>query len=100
MKTDGDGANRGFAFITFDSTEGMFTVTVTLLMAQWVGMEALKNENHASHSCFFYSLGAARQVSGLESASKRVVTHRHALSAWFFQLPCLPIEPLGGLENH
>ena len=43
MKTDGDGANRGFAFITFDSTEGMFTVTVTLLMAQWVGMEALEN---------------------------------------------------------
>ena len=27
----------------------------------------------------------------------RVVTHRHAFSTWFFQLPCLPIEPLGGL---
>ena len=25
MKTDGDGANRGFAFITFDSTEGEFS---------------------------------------------------------------------------
>ena len=81
MKTDGDGANRGFAFITFDSTEGMFTVTVTLLMAQWVDMEAFKNGNHASHSCFYDFLGAVRQISGLESASSRVITHRHALSA-------------------
>ena len=29
-----------------------------------------------------------------------MVTHRHALSAWFFQLPCLPIEPLEGLVAH
>ena len=36
-------------------------------------------------------------ISSLESASNRVVMHRHALSAWFFQFSCLPVEPLGGL---
>ena len=39
-------------------------------------------------------------LNSLESASSRVVTHRHAFSAWFFQLPFLPIEPLGELQSH
>ena len=29
---------------------------LTLLMAQWVDMEALENKNHASLSCFFFTL--------------------------------------------
>ena len=67
-------------------------------MAQWVDMEALENKNHASLLCFFDSLGAIRKISCLESASRRVVTHQHALSVWF-QLPFLPIEHLGRLDN-
>ena len=56
--------------------------TGTLLMAQWVDMEVLENKNHASLLCFFFdSLGAIRQISSLELASSRVVTHPHALSA-------------------
>ena len=55
--------------------------TLTLLMAQWVDMEVLEYKNHASLVCFVYSLGAIRQISSLESASSRVVTHQHALSA-------------------
>ena len=50
-------------------------------MAQWVDMEALENKNHASPLCFFDSMGAIRKISCLESASSKVVTHRHALSA-------------------
>ena len=54
---------------------------ITLLMAQWVDMEALENKNHASLLYFFDSLGAILQISSLESASSWVVTHQHALSA-------------------
>ena len=54
---------------------------VILLMAQWVDTEALENKNHASLLCSFDYLRAIRQISSLESASSRVVTHRHALSA-------------------
>ena len=39
------------------------------LMAQWVDMEALRNKNHASLSCFFDCLDTVRQISSLESAS-------------------------------
>ena len=56
-------------------------LTLTLLMAQWVDMEALENENHASLLFFFYSLGSIQQLNSLESASSRVVTNQHALSA-------------------
>ena len=54
---------------------------LTLLMDQWVEMEAVENVNHASLLCFFDSLGAVRRISSLESASSRVITHRHAFSA-------------------
>ena len=57
------------------------SILLTLLMAQWADMEASENKNHASLSCFYDSLGAIRQISYLESASSRVATHRHALSA-------------------
>ena len=50
-------------------------------MVQWVGMVALENKNHAPLLCFFGSLDVIRQISSLESASSRVVTHQHALSA-------------------
>ena len=53
---------------------------LTLLMAQSVDMEALESENHASHLCFFDSLGAIRQISSHESALIRMVTHLHGLS--------------------
>ena len=43
-----------------------------------------KWKSRASHA--FLTLGAARQISSLESASSRVVTHRHAFSAWFFHV--------------
>ena len=65
---------------------------LTLLIAEWVGMEALENKNHTSPLCFFVSVGAIRQISNLESVSNKVVTHQNALSAWFFQLPRLPIN--------
>ena len=65
---------------------------LTLLMAQWVDMKALENKKHASLLCFFDSLGAIRQISFLESASSRVVTHKHALSAWFFSFHVYPLS--------
>ena len=91
VKTD-----HGFMAYCKIANKGKAERSITLLMAQWADMEALKN--HASLWCFFDFLGAVRQINSLETASSRVVTHRHALSAWFFQLPCLPIEPLGGLD--
>ena len=42
------------------------TAFITLLMAQWVDMEALENKNHASLLCFFDSMGAIRRISSLE----------------------------------
>ena len=36
---------------------------LTLIMAQWVDMEALENKNHAFLSWFFDSLGTIRQIS-------------------------------------
>ena len=66
-------------------------------IAQWVDMEVLENKNHVS-LMLFDSLGAVQEINGLQSASSRVITHRHALSAWFFELPCPPIELLGGLH--
>ena len=59
----------------------IFTIFLTLLMAQWVDMEALENKNHASILCFFTIW--IWQMSSLESASNRVVTHQHALNACF-----------------
>ena len=55
-------------------------------MAQWVAMEALENKKHAPRSCFFDSLG------NLESATSRVATYRHALSAWFFSVRVYPLS--------
>ena len=40
-------------------------------MAQWIDMEVIEKENHASLLWFFYSLGAIRQITSLESASSR-----------------------------
>ena len=39
-----------------------FFETLTLLMAQWVDMEALDNRNRTSLQCSFDSLGAIRQI--------------------------------------
>ena len=50
-------------------------------MAQWVDMEALENKHHASLVCFFESPSAIRHIRSLDSASNRMVTHRHALNA-------------------
>ena len=49
-------------------------------IAQWVDMEVLENKNHVS-LMLFDSLGAVQEINGLQSASSRVITHRHALSA-------------------
>ena len=59
-------------------------------------MEALENTNHASILCFFDSLGAIWQISNHESASIRVLTHRHPLSAWFFSFHVYPLSHLEG----
>ena len=53
-------------------------------MAQLVVMEVLENESHAFLSCFFDSLGALTDMRPVRD---------------FFQLPGLPIEPLGGLKQ-
>ena len=46
---------------------------------------------------FFLTLGAIRQISSLESTSSgHVPTYAQCV---IFQLPFLPIEPLGGLET-
>ena len=61
------------------------------LMAQWIGMEALENKNHASLT-LSDSLG---EISSLESASQGWPCAQCVI----FQLSCLPIEPLGGLHD-
>ena len=52
-------------------------------MAQWVGMEALENENHAS-------VASNQPQVGWSCTNMRSVRD-------FFLVSCRPIEPLGGL---
>ena len=52
-----------------------------LLMARRVDMETLESTNHESLSCFLTLRVRSEKISRLESASSRVVTHQHSLSA-------------------